>query len=86
MGNAEMSYSLGATSHTETKSVTLEEGDCDNILAFARCHWKVALGGLYASSVRLHLFHPKLLVCDGRRPWKNSTKSGLSQDHHATQG
>ena len=41
-GKAEMTYSLGATSHTETKTVTVQEGDCYILPAAARCHWKVA--------------------------------------------
>jgi mannose-6-phosphate isomerase-like protein (cupin superfamily) len=40
-GRAEMTYSLGATSHTETKTVTVQEGDCYIIPAGARCRWKV---------------------------------------------
>jgi uncharacterized cupin superfamily protein len=41
-GKAEMTYSLGATSHTETKKATVQAGDCYIIPAGARCHWKVS--------------------------------------------
>jgi len=44
-GKAEMTYSLGATSHTETKTVMLQEGDCYIIPAAARCRWKVDPAG-----------------------------------------
>lgn len=44
-GKAEMTYSLGATSHTEQKTVTVEEGDCYIIPAAARITWKVSPEG-----------------------------------------
>lgn len=40
-GKAEMVYSLGATSHTEQKVVTIQEGDCYIIPAGARLTWKI---------------------------------------------
>lgn len=44
-GKAEMTYSLGATSHTEQKTVTIEEGDCYIIPAAARLTFKVSPEG-----------------------------------------
>jgi mannose-6-phosphate isomerase-like protein (cupin superfamily) len=40
-GKAEMTYSTGATSHTEEKTVQIQEGDCYIIPAGARLTWKV---------------------------------------------
>ncbi|MFC2032466.1 hypothetical protein ACFLUS_03770, partial [Chloroflexota bacterium] len=42
--SAEMTYSMGATSHTETKTVKIKEGDCYIIPAACRITWKVAPG------------------------------------------
>ena len=43
-GEAEVTYSLGATSHTEEKKMTVKEGDCYIIPAAARLTFKVAPG------------------------------------------
>ncbi len=44
-GKAKVTYSLGATSHTEQKSMQLQEGDCYIIPAGARVTWKVSPEG-----------------------------------------
>ncbi len=44
-GSAEMTYSMGATSHTEEKTVQIKEGDCYIIPAAARVTFKVAPEG-----------------------------------------
>jgi len=44
-GKAELTYSLGATSHTEQKQITVKEGDCYIIPAAARLTWNVDPGG-----------------------------------------
>ena len=41
-GRAEMTYSLGATSHTEQKTMTVEEGDCYIIPPASRITWKIS--------------------------------------------
>ncbi len=44
-GKAELTYSLGATSHTEQKTMTVEEGDCYIIPPAARVTFKVSPEG-----------------------------------------
>ena len=44
-GKAEMTYSMGATSHTEEKTVNIKEGDCYIIPASARVTWKIDPSG-----------------------------------------
>ncbi|MFC2031844.1 cupin domain-containing protein [Chloroflexota bacterium] len=43
-GKAEMTYSLAGTSHTESKTVTIQEGDIYLLPLGARVTWKVATG------------------------------------------
>ena len=43
-GKAEMTYSVAATSHAETKTVNIEAGDCYIIPSGGHVTWKVAPG------------------------------------------
>ena len=66
-GEAELTYSMGSTSHTETKTITIKEGDCYIIPAAARLTFKVAPGAPLRKFCVLMPF-PQRAVFGGRKP------------------